>query len=102
MTARVRLPRQLAELTAGVRELQVPAGSLTSVLDTLSAAHPVLVRRLRDETGALRRYVNVYVDGEDVRATGGLLTPVGDGCLVEVLPCVAGGALSPDVAPAAA
>lgn len=91
MTVTVRLPRVLADVAAGQREFVVPAGSLGEVLDVLVAANPVLARRLRDEAGALRRYVNVYVDNEDVRATGGLATPVPDGAVVEVLPSVAGG-----------
>ena len=52
---------------------------------------PAVVRRIRDETGALRRFVNVYVDGEDVRHLDGTATPLRDGCLVQVLPSVAGG-----------
>ena len=52
---------------------------------------PRLARRIRDERGELRRYVNVYVDGEDCRHSGGLATPVGDGAEVQVLPSVAGG-----------
>ncbi|WP_231929888.1 MoaD/ThiS family protein [Micromonospora inositola] len=64
-----------------------PAG----VLDELAGAWPRLARRIRDERGELRRYVNVYVDGEDCRHVGGLDTPVGDGAEVQVLPSVAGG-----------
>ncbi|MFF5172867.1 MoaD/ThiS family protein [Micromonospora sp. NPDC000089] len=52
---------------------------------------PRLARRLRDERGELRRYVNLYVDGEDCRHLGGLLAPVADGAEVRVLPSVAGG-----------
>ena len=66
-------------------------GTLAALLDALALAHPVLVRRLRDETGALRRYVNVYVDGIDVRGQHGLATPVADGAVVQVLPATAGG-----------
>ena len=54
-------------------------------------AQPRLARRIRDERGELRRYVNVFVDGEDCRHSGGLATPVGDGAEVQVLPSVAGG-----------
>jgi len=61
------------------------------LLDTLAAVHPALARRIRDESGALRRFVNVYVDGDDVRFAGGLGTPVPDGAVVQVLPSVAGG-----------
>ena len=51
----------------------------------------MLARRIRDETGTVRRFVNVYVDGEDVRFAGGLATSVRDGTVVQVLPSVAGG-----------
>ena len=51
----------------------------------------MLARRIRDETGQVRRFVNVYVDGDDVRFEGGLATKVRDGAEVQVLPSVAGG-----------
>jgi sulfur-carrier protein len=52
---------------------------------------PRLARRIRDESGAVRRYVNIYVDGEDCRRMGGLDTPVATGSEIQVLPSVAGG-----------
>lgn len=87
------LPGVLADLAGGSRhvDVDVPAGTVRDVLDVLAANHPVLGRRLRDETGALRRYVNVYVDGDDVRGGQGLATPVPDRAVVHVLPSVAGG-----------
>ena len=94
MTVRVVLPGYLADLAGGQKqvEVDVAGGSpLAAVLDGLAAGRPLLDRRIRDETGALRRFVNVYVDGEDVRFTSGVRTPVDDGALVQVLPSVAGG-----------
>ena len=94
MTVRVVLPGYLADLAGGRKHVDVDVadgGTLTAVLDGLAAGRPLLDRRIRDETGALRRFVNVYVDGEDVRFTHGVRTPVGDGALVQVLPSVAGG-----------
>ncbi|TKJ25270.1 ubiquitin-like small modifier protein 1 [Blastococcus sp. CCUG 61487] len=93
MTVQVLLPGALAGLAGGARhlELQPDGGTLADVLDALAAEHPVLCRRIRDETGTVRRFVNVYVDGEDVRYAGGLRTPVTDGAEVQVLPSVAGG-----------
>ena len=61
------------------------------LLDALTAQPPTLGRRIRDETGRVRRFVNVYVDGEDVRWQDGLATAVPDGAVVQVLPSVAGG-----------
>ncbi len=93
MTVQVVLPGVLASLAGGARHVDVePAGgTLADLLDTLAEQHPMLGRRIRDETGQVRRFVNVYVDGDDVRFLGGLTAPVRDGAEVQVLPSVAGG-----------
>ncbi len=93
MTVQVLLPGVLASLAGGDKHLDVePQGkTLADLLDALEARHPLLGRRIRDETGQVRRFVNVYVDGDDVRFSGGLATPVVDGAEVQVLPSVAGG-----------
>ena len=93
MSVEVLLPGALADLTGGARRLTVAPGegTLAGLLDALAAEHPRLERRIRDETGALRRFVNVYVDGEDVRYDGLLAAAVPDGAVVQVLPSVAGG-----------
>ena len=93
MSVQVLLPGVLAALAGGEKHVDVePAGdTLADLLDALAAQHPMLARRIRDETGAVRRFVNVYVDGDDVRFEGGLATKVRDGAEVHVLPSVAGG-----------
>lgn len=94
MTVEVVLPGFLADLAGGERHVQVEVadgGTVAAVLDRLVDGRPVLDRRIRDETGAVRRFVNVYVDGEDVRYAEGVRTPVGDGSVVHVMPSVAGG-----------
>jgi sulfur-carrier protein len=93
MTVQVVLPGVLAALAGGAKHLDAePAGgTLADVLDVLAAQHPLLGRRIRDETGQVRRFVNVYVDGDDVRFEGGLAAKVRDGAEVQVLPSVAGG-----------
>ena len=93
MTVQVVLPGVLAALAGGEKHLAVePKGeTLGDVLDVLAADHPLLGRRIRDETGQVRRFVNVYVDGDDVRFQGGLATQIRDGAEVQVLPSVAGG-----------
>jgi molybdopterin synthase sulfur carrier subunit len=91
VTALVVLPRALTDTTGGAREIDVTAATLAGALDELASAYPRLGRRLRDEAGVLRRYVNIYVDGADVRSCAGLATPVPDGAVVHVLPSVAGG-----------
>ncbi|MEH0933464.1 ubiquitin-like small modifier protein 1 [Micromonospora sp. CPCC 205558] len=88
----VLLPGPLRGEAGGASRLNVvAAGTLRAVLDEMAVAHPRLARRIRDERGELRRYVNVFVDGEDCRHSGGLATPVSDGAEVQVLPSVAGG-----------
>ena len=93
MSVEVLVPGALANLVDGARHVDVDVGEGTvgDVLDRLTEGHPLLARRLRDETGAIRRFVNVYVDGDDVRFEGGLATEVRDGAEVQVLPSVAGG-----------
>ncbi len=94
MSVEVVLPGFLADLAGGERHVRVEVGeggTVAGVLDRLVDGRPVLDRRIRDETGAVRRFVNVYVDGEDVRWQGGLATAVRDGAVVQVLPSVAGG-----------
>ncbi|MCX4473126.1 MoaD/ThiS family protein [Micromonospora sp. NBC_01655] len=88
----VLVPGPLRGEVGGAARLTVRAdGTLRDVLDELAHGWPRLSRRLRDERGELRRYVNVYVDGEDCRHAGGLAAPVRPGAEVQVLPSVAGG-----------
>ncbi|GAA3731133.1 MoaD/ThiS family protein [Plantactinospora mayteni] len=88
----VIVPAALRGETAGAGRLDVgTAGTLRAVFDEVGARWPRLIRRIRDEQGQLRRYVNVYVDGEDCRQTGGLDTAVSDDAEIQVIPSVAGG-----------
>ncbi len=92
MPVTLLLPGVLRIDAGGMSRLAVDAaGSLDAVFDEVASRWPRLERRIRDERGELRRYVNVYVDGEDCRSTGGLVTPVSDGAEVQVIPSVAGG-----------
>jgi molybdopterin converting factor small subunit len=93
VTVEVLLPGALADLVGGRRRLLVEPGpgTVAGLLDALATEHPVLERRIRDEAGALRRFVNVYVDGDDVRFVDGVHTALRDGAVVQVLPSVAGG-----------
>jgi molybdopterin converting factor small subunit len=88
---RVVLPQALQSLAGGAHSVEVAGEDMAAVLDALAEQHPALVRRIRDEQGALRRFVNVYVDGEDVRGLGGTEAPVPPHAEVLVLPSVAGG-----------
>ncbi|MFQ1003392.1 MoaD/ThiS family protein [Modestobacter sp. SSW1-42] len=94
MRVPVRLPRMLTDCTGGhtsvVLDLAAPV-TVGALLDALAADHPVFDRRVRDETGALRRFVNVYVGGDEVRRLSGLATEVPAGVEVMVVQSVAGG-----------
>ncbi|GAA3510541.1 MoaD/ThiS family protein [Actinocatenispora rupis] len=94
MPVTVRIPGVLRADAGGAAHLDLdlpPDVPLSSALDALAAAHPRLARRLRDERGTLRRYVNLYVNGEECRALAGLDTPLPADAEVQVLPSVAGG-----------
>jgi MoaD family protein len=91
MAVRVKIPTQLRAAAGGAGELEVEGGTVGEVLGALFDRHGELRDRLSDGDGALRRFVNVYVDGEDIRFTDGLETPVADGHEVQILPAVAGG-----------
>ena len=90
----VVLPSVLQPLAGGQSVLTAPADGPVTVgelLDAVTSGYAVLGRRLRDETGALRRFVNVYVDGDEVRRLQGLETEVAQGQEVLVIQSVAGG-----------
>jgi len=87
----VRIPTQLRTLTGGAGEVMVDGDTVGASLKALEVAHPGFAERLFDEGGQLRRFVNVFVDDEDVRFLGGLETPLVDGQTVSVVPAVAGG-----------
>lgn len=94
-TVTVRLPQALAEHADGARELTVecPAAlPLADVLDRLRELAPAVDRRVRDEQGALRRFVNVYVGEDECRTMDGLRTPVPPGATLFIVGSVAGGA----------
>jgi len=91
MAIKVKLPTQLRAAAGGNSSVEVQGTTVGEVLAAVYVAHPELKDRLSDETGALRRFVNVYVGGDDIRFGEGLDTKVADGAEVQVLPAVAGG-----------
>ncbi len=86
----VRVPTILRPLTDGQKHVEGTGSTLQELLDDLDGRHVGLQERVVED-GKLRRFVNVYVNDEDVRFTGGLATPVADGDQVTILPAVAGG-----------
>ncbi len=91
MAIEVRIPTILRTYTDGAKAVTGSGGSLAELIEDLEANHPGIKDRLI-EGSDLRRFVNVYVNDEDVRFTGGLETTLSDGDQVVVLPAVAGGA----------
>jgi molybdopterin synthase sulfur carrier subunit len=88
----ILVPGVLRAEAGGASRLEVAAsGTLGDVLTEVDERWPRLARRIRDEQGSVRRYVNVYVDGEDSRRGAGLATPVTERSEIQVLPSVAGG-----------
>ncbi len=91
MAVTVKLPTQLRDAAGGATSIGVDGETVGAALESLYAQHPELRDRLSDGDGGLRRFVNVYVDGEDVRFGDGLATRVGAGAELQILPAVAGG-----------
>ncbi|HWX74742.1 MAG TPA: ubiquitin-like small modifier protein 1 [Solirubrobacteraceae bacterium] len=91
MAVVVKIPTQLRSAAGGTAETQVDGATVQEVLDGLLDRYEELRGRLYDEDGGLRRFVNVYVAGEDIRFLDGLATPVADGAELTILPAVAGG-----------
>ena len=91
MSVSVRVPTILRSYTGGAAEVSAEAGTLRDVRAALDAAYPGIAGRILDDSGQIRRFVNVYVGEEDVRFASGLDTPVPEGTQVSVIPAVAGG-----------
>ncbi len=91
MAVTVKFPPQLRAATGGQSAVQASGGTVGEVLEGVYAEHGELRERIAGDDGQVRRFVNVFLDGEDVRFLDGLATPVRDGAEVQVLPAVAGG-----------
>ena len=95
MSVTVKIPTQLRAVTGGAAEATAHGSTVAEVLESLYADHAELRERIVGEDGELRRFVNVYLAGEDIRFLDGLATPVADGAELTILPAVAGGRLGP-------
>jgi molybdopterin synthase sulfur carrier subunit len=91
MSVTVRVPTPLRRLTSGQDKVTVDGETLGQVIDSLDAGFPGIKERLCDDSGGLRNFVNIYVNGEDVRFLNGLDTEIAAGDEVSVVPAVAGG-----------
>jgi sulfur-carrier protein len=88
---KVRIPTPLRPLTKGQGEVETNAASVLEMIETLNTAHPGIKDRLCDDTGELRRFVNIYVNEEDIRFLKGKETSLQDGDEVSIVPAIAGG-----------
>lgn len=88
---KVRIPTPLRPLTKGQGEVEAQAATISEMIETLNSSHPGIKDRLCDATGELRRFVNIYVNEEDIRFLDGKNTMLKEGDEVSIVPAIAGG-----------
>lgn len=88
---KVRIPTPLRPMTGGKGEVEVETGSIIEMIEQLNVAHPGIKDRLCDEKGEVRRFINIYVNEEDIRFLTGKDTSLKDGDEVSIVPAIAGG-----------
>jgi sulfur-carrier protein len=91
MPVNVRIPSVLRNLTNGKETIEVAATTVDEALAAIEKAHPGIRSRLCDDSGKLRRFVNVFVGEEDIRFLDGQVTALKDGDLIDIVPAIAGG-----------
>ena len=91
MSVRIRIPTPLRRFTGGAEEVSVSGATVGTAVEDLEKKHPGIKERLCDESGRVRRFVNVYVNGDDIRFLNSLDTPVKEGDEVSIVPAIAGG-----------
>ncbi len=91
MTVTVKIPTPLRGLTGQKDKVAADGANVAEVIASMDSQHPGIKARLCDENGALRHFVNIYIDGEDVRYMSGIETEVSDGNELSIVPAVAGG-----------
>lgn len=91
MPVTVRIPTPLRKFTNDQSDVEIDGGTVGEVLDNLEAAHVGIKEKLVNDDGTIRRFVNIYVNDEDIRFLDGAETPVQDGDSVTIVPAIAGG-----------
>ncbi|MEX2557442.1 MAG: MoaD/ThiS family protein [Actinomycetota bacterium] len=91
MSVSVKIPTPLRRVTGGVADVSAAGGTVRELIEDLERQFPGMRERLCDETGALRRFVNVFVGDEDIRFLEGIETAIEEGAQVSIIPAVAGG-----------
>lgn len=88
---KVRIPTPLRPMTGGKSEVEIAGNTVSEIIDNLGCAHPGIKERVYDEQGEVRRFINIYVNEEDIRFLTGKETPLKDGDEVSIIPAIAGG-----------
>jgi len=91
MATTVRIPTPLRRLTNGQDKLEIESANVSEMIDSMESEFPGFKERLLDENGELRYFVNIYLNGEDVRFLEGVATPISSGDEISIVPAVAGG-----------
>lgn len=91
MAVTVRIPTPLRRLTQDQAEVEAVGADVASIIDNLEENYPGMKERICDESGEIRRFVNVYLDDEDIRFLDGKATAVKDGAEISIIPAIAGG-----------
>jgi sulfur-carrier protein len=91
MTYRILIPTPLKRFAGNADSVEVDAATVKDIIDTLEERYPGFRNRLCDEGGQLRRFINVYINGEDVRFLNNLATKIPEGAEVSIIPAIAGG-----------
>ena len=91
MPAKVRIPAPLRKLTKDQAVVEVEGKNIQELLSSLEKNYPGLKERICDESGQIRRFVNIFVNGEDIRFKDGPNTPISEGAEVSIIPAIAGG-----------
>lgn len=92
MSVRVRIPTPLRKFTQGADEVNAQGNNVKSILEDLEKSYPGIKERICDESGKVRRFVNVYVNGDDIRFLQNMETALKEGDSVSIVPAIAGGA----------
>jgi molybdopterin synthase sulfur carrier subunit len=91
MSVRVRVPTPLRKFTKGVDEVDAQGNNIRSIVEDLEKNYPGIKERICDESGKVRRFVNVYVNGDDIRFLQNLETALKEGDNISIVPAIAGG-----------
>lgn len=91
MSLRVIIPTPLRKFTASADSVEVEATTVKELIERLDSSYPGFRQRLCNEEGGLRRFINIYIEGEDIRFLQNLETPIRDGSEVSIVPAIAGG-----------